>query len=179
MKQILKYAVLALTVGVTPASFAEETKCNKVSVVVKKQVSAAPDNVLAIVEREATANSACVCEIVKAAIVATEANGKLVGQIVATAIEAVPDKMSLISRCAIAVAPDALSQILAVVEKIDPKAVARKGKDPVNTGTNVRSPLEEIYLVPGLPPIHPAAMVLSSTCTPDQFPNVDIVVPAP
>jgi hypothetical protein len=118
---------------------------------------------------------------VKAAIVATEAPSKLVGQIVATAIEASPEKMNVITACAIAVAPDALPQIKAVLAKLDPKLLAKTGNDPVNeagakdaivTGINVRNPLDGPYLVPGLPHIHPP--LVSTTCTPDEFPNISI-----
>lgn len=177
MKRTLNYALLACAVAIAPVSLAEDVDCNKVSESVTKLVTAKPDNVLAIVERQTGANPTCACEVVKAAIVATEANGKLVSQIVATAIEAAPDKMSVITSCAIAVAPDALPQIKAVLAKLDPKTLANKGNDPVGTGSDVRNPLDGPFLLPGLPPIHPP--LVSSTCTPDEFPNIDILNTAP
>jgi len=181
MKRTLNYALLACAVAIAPVALAEASNCSKVSEAVMKLVVAKPDNVLAIVARQTGANPSCACEVVKAAIVATEAPSKLVGQIVATAIEASPEKMNVITACAIAVAPDALPQIKAVLAKLDPKLLAKTGNDPVNeagakdaivTGINVRNPLDGTYLVPGLPPIHPP--LVSSTCTPDQFPNISI-----
>lgn len=174
MKRTLNYAILACVVATAPAAYAEQADCNKLSATVKKLVAAKPDNVLAIVERQIAANPTCACEIVKAAIVTTEADAKLVGQIVATAVEAAPGEMSVITTCAIAVAPDALPQIKAVLAKLDPKAIAKQGNDPVGGGSSVRDPLEEAaYLVPGLPPIHPP--LLPTTCTPDEFPLVDLI----
>jgi hypothetical protein len=191
MKRTLNYALLACAVAIAPVALAEESNCSKVSEAVMKLVAAKPDNVLAIVARQTGANPSCACEVVKAAIVATEAPSKLVGQIVATAIEASPEKMNVITACAIAVAPDALPQIKAVLAKLDPKLLAKTGNDPVNeagpkgakdaivTGINVRNPLDGIYLVPGLPPIHPDLPpihppIVPSTCSPDQFPNISI-----
>ncbi|MFP6858756.1 MAG: hypothetical protein VCA73_15875 [Roseibacillus sp.] len=183
MKRTLNYAILACAVAAAPVALAEESNCNNVSETVIKLVTARPDNVLAIVERQTSANPTCSCEVVKAAIVATEADVKLVSQIVATAIEAAPDKLSIITSCAIAVAPDALPEIKAVLAKLDPKGLAQKGNDPVGAGAKgglspivaeVRDPVEEAaYLVPGLPPIHPP--LVPSTCTADEFLNINAI----
>jgi len=175
MKRILNYAILACAVATAPAALAEESTCYTASKVVTKAVTAKPDNVLAIVERQIAANPGCACEIVKAAIVATEADKKLVGQIVAAAIEAAPDKMQIITTCAIAVAPDALPNIRAVLARLQLAGkLAQSGNDPVNTGSDVKNPLDGQYLIPGLPPIHPP---LVSTCTPAEWPNIDILTP--
>ncbi len=190
MKRTLNYAILACAVAAAPAALAEESNCNNVSETVIKLVTASPDNVLAIVERQTSANPTCSCEVVKAAIVATEAEVKLVSQIVATAIEAAPDKMSIITSCAIAVAPDALPEIKAVLAKLDPKGLAQKGNDPVGSGAKggakdakgglgpivaeVRDPVEEAaYLIPGLPPIHPP--LVPSTCTAAEFLSINAI----
>jgi hypothetical protein len=174
MKRTLNYAILACAVATAPAALAEESDCNNLSVTVKKLVAAKPENVLAIVERQIAANPSCACEIVKAAIVTTEADAKLVGQIVATAVEAAPDKMGVITTCAIAVAPDALPQIKAVLAKLNPKALAKQGNDPVGGSSSVRDPLEEAaYLVPGVPNIHPP--LIATTCTPAEFPLIDLL----
>ncbi len=173
MKRTLNYAILACAVATAPAALAEESNCTKVSETVIKLVTAKPDNVLAIVERQTAANPTCSCEVVKGAIVATEASRELVSQIVATAIESAPDKMSVITSCAIAVAPDALPQIKAVLAKLNLKGLARKGNDPVGGGSDVKNPLDGPYLIPGLPPIQPEQ--ISSISTPADFPNVDII----
>ena len=184
MKVILKHAILAVAVGLSPAAFAEKTDCSELAQVVKKQVSAKPDSILEIVEQQTAGHPSCACEVVKAAIVSSEADGTLVGQIVATAIEAAPDRINVIKACAIAVAPDALPQIKEVLSELNPKSVARKGDDPVGgakdakgakgviASPKVKSPLDEIYLIPGLPPIHPP--LVPSISTPGDFPSVGI-----
>jgi hypothetical protein len=185
MKRTLNYAVLACAVATAPAALAEESTCYAASKAVTKAVAAKPDDVLAIVAKNIAASPGCACEIVKAAIVATEADKQLVGQIVGAAIEAAPDKAQVITTCAIAVAPDAISEIKAVLAKLglagtialsgeDPVYGGAKGsKDAIYTGATVRDPLEGPYLIPGLPWIHPPTV--ASTCTPDEFPNIDII----
>lgn len=188
MKRILNSALFACAVAISPAALAAESDCYKVSEAVTKAVTAKPSDVLAIVAREIGTSPACACEIVKAAIVATEADRDLVGQIVGVAIEAAPDQIKTVTNCAVAVAPDALPKIQAVVKKLNLQIGVSSAKDvigakdvtgskdakaPVETGAGVRNPLDEIYLIPGLPPIHPP--LVSSTCTPDEFPNIDII----
>jgi len=188
MKRTLNYAILAFSVAAAPVALAEESDCYKVSETVTKAVTAKPDNVLAIVEREVAASPACSCEVVKAAIVASEAERKLVGQIVAAAIEAAPDQMRTIANCAIAVAPDALPNVQAILARLEPQggtSVGAKGgyekggyekggKDPIVQPAGVRNPLDGPYLVPGEPPIHPPFVTPPSTCTPDQFQNINV-----
>ena len=173
MKATLYSAILAGVVALVPTVQAEEAACTKLSETVKRLVTAESDNVLKIVEQQTAANPGCSCEVVKAAILATEADRKLVGQIVATAIEAAPDKMRVITSCAVAVAPDALPEIKAVLAKLAPKALAKKGNDPVAdgakdagsviVGSKVKNPLDGPYLIPGLPPIHPPIIPALST----------------
>jgi hypothetical protein len=81
--------------------------------------------------------------------------------------------MELITSCAIAVAPDALAEIKAILAKLNPKALAKKGNDPVAGGAKdgktvivseeVKNPLDGPYLIPGLPPIHPPIVPAIST----------------
>lgn len=173
MKATLYSAILAAAVALAPAVQAKEAACTKLSETVKRLVTAESDNVLEIVAQQTAANPGCSCEVVKAAILATEADRKLVGQIVATAIEAAPDKMRVITSCAVAVAPDALPEIKAVLAKLAPKALAKKGNDPVAdgakdagsviAGSKVKNPLDGPYLIPGLPPIHPPIIPALST----------------
>lgn len=184
MKSNLNYAILAFAVASAPVALAEDSDCYKVSEAVKKMVVAKPDNVLALVEREVAANPGCACEVVKAAIVASEAERKLVGQIVAAAIEAAPDKMRIISNCAIAVAPDALANIQAVLAKLEPQGgetyfspkggYAKNPKEPIVEPAGVRSPLDGTYLIPGEPPIHPPFITPPSTCRATEFEEIDI-----
>jgi hypothetical protein len=188
MKRTLEHAAFALTVALAPVALAEEANCYKVSETVSKAVIANPDDVLKIVERQASTNSTCICEVVKAAIVASEAERKLVGQIVAAAIEAAPDQMRTIANCAIAVAPDALPNIQAILAKYDPQsgesyAASEKGgyekggydknpKDPIIPG--VRNPLDGPYLIPGEPPLHPPFVTPPSISRPGDYKNVKV-----
>ena len=184
MKRTLNYVALALVLAGSPVAMAEGKDCYDLSVAVTKAVAANPDNVLQIVSREVSANSGCACEVVKAAIVATEADRKLVAQIVETAINAAPDKMRLIAQCAIAVAPDALPDVQAILVKLDPqggetvyeseKSGLDDAKGPVPEEVRPASPLDGPYLVPGVPPIHPAGFTTPpSVSDPGDMPAAD------
>ena len=185
MKRTLKYVALALVFAGTPAAMAEGSDCYDLSVAVTKAVSSAPSNVLEIVQLQVAASPECACEVVKAAIVATEADRKLVGQIVATAIEAAPDKMRIVAQCAIAVAPDALPNVQAILAKLDPqggdgysdkggmeKGGMGKGKGgEVEVAPRWPSVLDGPYLVPGEPPIHPFFISPPSVSDPGHLPH--------
>lgn len=116
MKNTIKFALVGALLAVA-APVASAADCYKVSKQAAKEISAKPENVLAIVSKQIAANKGCACEIVKAAIVATEANKKQVAQIVEQAIILVPNKVSLVTTCALAVAPDAHKEIMAVSAK--------------------------------------------------------------
>ena len=88
MKATLYSALTACALVLAPALKADQADCLKVADAVKKQVEADTDNILKIVEKQAATGPSCSCEVVKAAILAAEADKNLVGQIVATAIEA-------------------------------------------------------------------------------------------
>jgi hypothetical protein len=173
MKRTLTHAALALTLITLPALAAEDTDCYELSMTVSKAVTASPDLVLVTVQQQVAANPACSCEVVKAAIVASEADRQLVGQIVSTAVEAAPENLRIIAQCAIAVAPDALPEVQAVLAQLDPQGGetgsakggyakggyakgAKGGKDVVPiVEVKPASPLDGPYLVPGIPFIHP------------------------
>jgi len=180
MKRTLTHAAIALTLISLPALAAEDTDCYELSMTVSKAVTAAPDLVLVTVQKQVAANPACSCEVVKAAIVASEADRQLVGQIVSTAVEAAPENLRIIAQCAIAVAPDALPEVQAVLAQLDPQGgetgsakggyakggsakggsakggYAKGGKDVVPiVEVKPASPLDGPYLVPGIPFIHP------------------------
>lgn len=121
MKTTIRLALAATALGMLPAvSMADEVDCLKVAVSVKHAVTAQPDQVLQIVEKEVGANPGCACEVVKAAIQTTKAEPKLVASIVETAATVAPDKMRLISQCAVAVAPEALTAVQGVMSRLDP-----------------------------------------------------------
>ncbi len=119
MKKTLKFALTALLLAAAPLASAKDVDCVKVSDAVKAAVIADSNNVLEIVATQVAANGSCACEIVKAAIVASDADKKTVALIVDTAILEAPDQLRIIAQCAIAIAPDAIAKIQAVVEKYD------------------------------------------------------------
>jgi hypothetical protein len=88
--------------------------CLKLSESVKAAVVADSSQVLRIVATNVAANESCACEIVKAAIIAADADQALVGEIVSTAILEAPSEARMITQCAIATAPDAIAVVLAV-----------------------------------------------------------------
>ena len=116
MKNTIKYALFGAVLAATPA-FADAPDCYKVSTVIKKAVAAQPDKVLELVAAQVAQNESCACEVVKSAIVASNADKALVANIVDAAITAAPSKMRIIGQCAVAVAPDALAQVQAIVTK--------------------------------------------------------------
>jgi hypothetical protein len=119
MKNTLKFALTAVLLSVTSVASAELADSVKLSKAVKVAVAADSSKVLEIVAANIAANESCACEIVKAAIVASDADKKLVADIVNTAILAAPSQIRVIAQCAMATAPDAVSNIQAIVERYD------------------------------------------------------------
>ncbi|WP_435895972.1 hypothetical protein [Oceaniferula spumae] len=118
----MKYALFGAALALVTPSYAAAPDCYKVSTAVKKAVAANPENVLELVATQVAQNESCACEIVKAAIVASDADKKLVANIVSAAITSAPSKVRIIGQCAVAVAPDALAEVQAVVTKMDANA---------------------------------------------------------
>ncbi len=127
MKNTIKYALLGAAMALVIPAYATETVCYKVSAIVKKEVAAEPEKVLEVVASQVARNQACSCEIVKAAIIASGADKKLVASIVMTAASEAPEKLRIISQCAVAVAPDALAEVQAVVSELGANAAGGHG----------------------------------------------------
>jgi len=121
MKNTFKFALLGAAFGasVTVGSAADAPDCFKVSEVVKVAVKSEPAKVLELVEAKVAANAKCACEVVRAAIIASEADKNLVASIVGVAANAAPSEARLISQCAVAVAPDAITEVQAVMASFD------------------------------------------------------------
>lgn len=116
MKNTFKFALVGAFLAVAaPASIAANAQAAAKRV--EAAVKASPSTVLAVVKNEIAKDSGNACEIVKAAIVATEADKKLVAKIVDTAIATAPKKQNLIVACALAIAPDAHANVMAVSAK--------------------------------------------------------------
>jgi len=172
MKNTIKYALFGAVLAlVTPAFAADAPDCYKMSVAIKKAVAAHPDKVLELVATQVAQNESCACEVVKAAIVASDADKKLVADIVDAAVTAAPSKVRIIGQCAVAVAPDALAEVQAVVAKMD--SVGAGSFSDLNSPLNVpdggwsNNPVGPGLFGEGgaglLPPSHPVITPPSST----------------
>lgn len=166
-------AVIAALIGLaaTPLT-AEPADCLQIALTVKQEIKATPAEFLEIVEKQVAANEDCACEIVKAAIQATDADEETVARIVEVAATTAPEKMRLIAQCAMAVAPDALAGVQAVLAKIDPNrgegTVSAKGgleKAPIAPPPVVPNPLDfpvgstpPVIVPPGGPPLLPPGL---------------------
>lgn len=137
MKKHASSILLLTAFGIVGAS--AEVDCAALSQSVNIKVAADKSQVLEITSKEIAAAPGCSCEIVKAAIKASEAETKTVGAIVEAAVTAAPDQMRLISQCAIATAPDAIGEIQAVLSKIDPNA----GDSPVSS-KSAKEPAKDV-----------------------------------
>ena len=124
MKKTLKFAFVSAFLAVTPAVVAADSaqSCKNIQASVEKAVKADEAKVLEVVEAHASANLGCACEVVKAAIISTEANKELVRQIVEVAVVAAPTEMRLIAQCAVAVAPDSVNEVQKVLASFDPQS---------------------------------------------------------
>jgi len=97
--------------------YASAPNCSEIHRAVKKYVEDHPERVLEVLALQIGHNPSCACEVVKAAIIASEADTALVVEIVEAAIEVAPSSFRIIGQCAIAVAPDALSEVQTIVNK--------------------------------------------------------------
>lgn len=91
--------------------------CEAIYSAVKKFIKGNPEKVLELVALQVGQHETCACEIVKAAIIASDADKELVMDIVETAIETAPSQFRIIGQCAIAVAPDALAEVQFIVSQ--------------------------------------------------------------
>ncbi len=111
--------------------------CTRISLSVEQSVKLEHARVLETVASEVGANPSCACEIVKAAIKASEADVATVVAIVGAAIHAAPETMRIVSQCAIAADPEAFTEVQALLAKLDPNGgdsgtsakSAKSGKD--------------------------------------------------
>lgn len=157
MKKTLGFALFAALLAGT--AFGAEADCLSVAAQVKKAVADEPAKVLQIVAAQVASNEPCACDIVKSAILASQADTTLVANIVEVASTSAPEQMRLVAQCAIAAAPDSLAAVQAVLNKLDPgagdTALGSKGakntleKAPIQEVASVPNPLD----FPGFPPV--------------------------
>jgi len=101
----LTLAVSSLTTGAIAGA---PSNCDKIAQDVRESVTKEPTKVLMIVEDALVINETCACEIVKAAITASNADQPMVKQIVQTAVAVAPKMSPVIIECANAVSPGAV-----------------------------------------------------------------------
>lgn len=144
----------------------KSSDCPAVSLSVEQRIKLDISKALEVVESEVNANPGCACEIVKAAIAATDADVPMVVSIVQVSINAAPENMRIISQCAIASMPESINQVQALLAKIDPNSgdaavyssknsksakSAKSPKAPI-TSAAVANPLDRLFM-PVTPPI--------------------------
>lgn len=121
-----------------------------------------PIELLRLVDTEVSAQPACACEIVKAAILGTDCDDAIVGYVVETAVRAAPEHMRLIAQCAIATAPDSLNRVQEVMARLSPSAGKEVASAKSAKGKNVEvepaetppDPLDIPYvIIPPFPPV--------------------------
>jgi hypothetical protein len=148
----------------------KSSNCLNLTLSVEERVKMDVSQVLEIVETEVSANSNCACEIVKAAIKASEADVEQVVAIVETAITAAPDTMRIVSQCAIAALPESVTAVQALLARLDPNAgedgysskSAKSSKDAKDSkvASIVAPPIPNpLDLPPSGPPLTPILIV--------------------
>ncbi|MGL4399581.1 MAG: hypothetical protein ACRCXD_06910 [Luteolibacter sp.] len=113
---------LALISATYRESGERENDCQKLALSVEQRAKLDSSEVLTILEKEMKSNPSCTCEIVKAAIRATDADADLVVAILETAITISPESMRVASQCAIAIAPESLAGVQALLSQYDVNA---------------------------------------------------------
>lgn len=130
MKKTLKLALFGAAFSAVTSSGLLAADCAQLAASVTAAVNEAPAKVLETVQSQIAANSGCACEIVRAAITASDAEKDAVAAIVRTAIMAAPEEARLIAQCAVATAPDAIAEVQAVLSSLEPaqgETVSEKG----------------------------------------------------
>ncbi|HEX2750440.1 MAG TPA: hypothetical protein VHM91_20705 [Verrucomicrobiales bacterium] len=128
MNRLSVVGLLVLMTGLRPATAdpapAEAAQVQALTIL-RADIAAKPSRVLIAVEDALTMSEQSACEIIKAAIEATRADTKLVGEIVFTALKNAPGMAATIVECALSTNPEAASQISEAAKRaLGEKAVA-------------------------------------------------------
>ena len=143
-------ALFFLLLADAGAGVAAIDDCAAVGRKVKSAVEKEPTTVLVIVEDALTAHPDCACEIVKGAILGSEADNDLVKEIVITAVTTAETKAAEIAECAVAAAPDAAKAVKAGLEQALGEVVGLDGEEGPFVGAPVN--MDEIFLLAPLGP---------------------------
>lgn len=126
----------------TPAFVqAQSSGCDDISKDVAAAIQKDPSKTLMIVEDALVINEGCACEIIKAAILSSQADSGLVNQIVQTGISVAPKMSGVIMDCATAVSPGSVTDVSATLASYDP---TDSGKNPSKNPLPVE-PVEDDY----------------------------------
>ncbi len=101
-------------------AFAQSSNCDDISRDVSAAIQKDPSKALMIVEDALVINESCACEIIKAAIIASQADSALVNQIVQTGISVAPKMSGVIVDCATAASPGSTISNVETVASVDP-----------------------------------------------------------
>ena len=99
---------------------AQSGGCEDISRDVAVAIQNDPSKTLMIVEDALVINESCACEIIKAAILASQADSAMVNQIVQTGISVAPKMSGVIMDCATAISPAATVSTVAATPSYDP-----------------------------------------------------------
>jgi len=132
---------LAAMVGFSQGN-ARAGGCEDISKDVSAAIQKDPSKTLMIVEDALVINEACACEIIKAAILASQADSGLVNQIVQTGISVAPKMSGVIMDCATSVSPAAVTSVVSSSSDY----LTDSGKNPEKNPVPVE-PVEEDFRV--------------------------------
>lgn len=125
----------------TSAILAQSSACDDIAKDVSAAIQKDPSKALMIVEDALVINESCACEIIKAAIISTQADSALVNQIVQTGIAVAPKMSGVIMDCATSVSPGSITNV-AAVNSVDPTTSAKNpDKNPLPV-----APVEEEFI---------------------------------
>ncbi|MES2508115.1 MAG: hypothetical protein V4599_15535 [Verrucomicrobiota bacterium] len=123
-------------------ALAQSSGCDDISRDVAAAIQKDPSKALMIVEDALVINESCACEIIKAAILASQADSAMVNQIVQTGIAVAPKMSGVIMDCATSVSPGAAITNVASVASVDP---TDSEKNPSKNPLPV-APVEEEFI---------------------------------
>jgi hypothetical protein len=184
MKPILSTLLIAAIAASAPLSAQAPVDCGRIGRIVSREVRKDSTKLLEVVDKYTKASPQCACDVVKAAIKASNADGKTVGSIVETAGLAAPDSLDIIEQCALAAAPDAKSFIETAVASVE-----AGGGQPGGTPNPLDQPGSGVEVIGGaqvgdnpggpgsFPSFPPGGLPGSGTNPP--IVNPPIVVPGP
>ena len=150
VKSALRYVSCLLGLAFIASSTlaqAQSSGCDDISRDVASAIQKDPSKALMIVEDALVINESCACEIIKAAIIASQADSALVNQIVQTGISVAPKMSGVIMDCATSVSPGAAITNVVTPASYEP---TDSGKNPDKNPLPVAPVEEEFILSPSI-----------------------------